>query len=379
MKETRVVIGGDIFPRDNNVALYAQGDVNALFSGEIIELFDRADFTVCNLEGALTDTDGRIAKCGPSIKAPAEACAAIRRLGVDCVTLANNHAADYGRQGIRDTCQTLAENGIRFFGGGENEESVQPSVVIPLNGKSIAFYAVSETVFNIPEENGGANLYDEYRACREIGELKRRCDYLIVLYHGGVEYYEYPTPWVRRRFHRMADSGADCVLAQHTHCIGTREDYNGAYLLYGQGNFHFDMRARADMTKYGLLLELVFSEEGTRIKPHRISLEGNRATYDPRQDLSGFEERNRRLAAGESFEAEFSAYCEEWFVKWLLEFRGLRLSDKLLRRLLPTKSLIRRLRKKYRDVTVLRMLEHVRGEEDVEVMQQGLRDFFRIQ
>ncbi len=375
--ERRMVIGGDVFPQQAEVHLFAEGKIEQLFSQEVIELFQSAGFSICNLEGALTNCDVKRPKCGPNFKAPPETVLALKKLGVDCVSLANNHVTDYGSRGFKDTIDCLKENDIGYFGGGENLHSIIPYFRKELWGKRFVFYAVAETVFNIPtDDDAGANLYDEYRVCNELKALRDQCDYLIVLYHGGVEYFQYPTPWVRTRFHRMADSGADCVIAQHTHCIVAEEYYNGAYLLYGQGNFYLRQPTNSSITRYGLLLELSLSDGSLQVKRHLVHLDGDMVVY-PAQDLSGFLERSRRLTEGDLFEKEFSEYCQGWFVKWLMEFRGLRFKDRLLRKLMSADKFYQYLRNSYSDHTVLRMLEHVRGEEDVEVMQRGFEDFFR--
>ncbi len=378
MDKIKIVIGGDFFPR-SGLEQFANAEIEQLFSERIITLFKEADYSVCNLEGALTNHEQKIPKCGPSIKAPPETIGAIKRLGIDCVTLANNHVLDYGSQGYLDTCATLKANDILFFGAGENRQSINPYLQVTIKGKTFIFYGVSETVFNIPDEHtAGANLYDEYRVCNEIKTLRAQCDYLIVLYHGGVEYFQFPTAWVRTRFHRMADCGASIVIAQHTHCIGTQESYRGSYLLYGQGNFHFVQQNEQSVTQTGLLLEVDFAEEGYSVKPHLISMADNCARYDETQDLTSFHERNKRLEDGDIFVKEFSEYSEKWMIKWLLEFRGRRRLDRLLKRILSRQQFAAYLRRNYEDFKVLRMLEHVRGEEDVEVMQQGLNDFYNL-
>lgn len=370
-----VLIAGDIFPRKNE-KLFTEENAERLFAPEIAEMFRKADFSVCNLEGALTNEEKKIPKCGPSLKAPPESAAALRWLGVDCAALANNHVTDYGTRGYLDTCEALDRYGISHFGGGENEASIQTHFSVTLNGIRLTFYNVAETVFNLPDaQTAGANLYDEYRVCEELKALRKECDYLIVIYHGGVEFYPYPTPWLVTRFHRMADCGADLITAQHTHCIGAMEQYKGAYLLYGQGNFHLAQSTYPHLTADGLLLELVFADGKMEVKHHPVHLAGDRVGPGEEQALSAFLDRSRRFAEGDRFEKEFSAYCEEWFVKWLLEFRGKHFWDRVMRSRLPKEKFIRYLRKSYTDKAVLRMLEHVRGEEDVEVMQRGLRDF----
>ncbi len=345
-----ILIGGDIFPR-RNMDLFSTPNIDRLFSTEIIELFKKSDFTLCNLEGALTDANIPAPKCGPSIKASPNTVRALVELGVDCVTLANNHIPDYGTEGYIDTVKVLEQNQIRYFGAGINIDTIQTHICITINNKKIIIYNVAETVFNIPDKNNaGVNLYDEYIVCNDLRDLRRGCDCLIVIYHGGAEFYEYPTPWLKKRFHRMADCGADYVIAQHTHCIGTQENYNGAYLLYGQGNFYFHQKSDPAMTKDGLLLELLV-DDTIVLKKHFVHLENEKIIYIREPDYSSFNERNQRLAEGDTFEKEFAIYAQKWTVKWLLEFRGLKLIDRIMRIILSREKFIRYLRSSYKDVT----------------------------
>ena len=380
MSNLKILIAGDLFPRDRQEQeLFIKGDTEKLFSSEILEMFQSSDLRVCNLEGALTDSEIKRPKCGPSIKASPAVANGIKALGVDYVSLANNHVTDYDDKGYEDTVNALTNHGIGYFGAGKNSSDIKTHIKLEIKEKTIVIYSVSETVFNIPDDkHAGVNLYDEYRVCRELETLKKTCDYLIVLYHGGMEGFQYPTPWVRQRFHRMADNGADVVLAQHTHCIGTQENYNGAYLLYGQGNFCFYHRGCDPFTETGLLLEINAGENGLDIKNHLVRTKNGKTVYDPNQDLTDFSVRNQRLLDGDLFEKEFSDYSKRWLIKWLIEFRGLTIRDRIIRKLFSKKAVFAYLRRTYSDHTVLRMLEHVRGEEDVEVMQRGLTDFFNM-
>lgn len=375
MEPLRVLIAGDIFPREQ-LELFARGETEKLFADEVAALFRNADFSIANLEGVLTETNTKCPKCGPNIKAPPETANALKALGLNYVTLANNHSSDYGKDGYRDTVETLEKLGIGYFGAGENISKITTHIRVQIKETTIVFYTVAETVFNIPSESApGSNLYDEYRVCKEIEELKKQCDYLFVLYHGGVEFFQYPTPWVQRRFHRMADSGADVIIAQHTHCIGTEEYYGDKYLLYGQGNFYFLQPMEKEMTSSGLLLQFILTNGSVSIERYPIYKKDGKLILYP-QLMQDFEIRNKRLADGESFEKEFNKYTEKWLAKWLMEFRGLRFSDRLIRKLLGDERFLQYLRRQYKDYTVLRMLEHVRGEEDLEVMQRGLQRFW---
>ena len=234
----KILIVGDLFPVNSNLERFSNGDVEGLFDEKIRELFSEADYRICNLEGALTNSLERCEKTGPVITAPTSVIEVYKKLGIDCCMLANNHITDAGHQGVIDTMSTLDQVNISYLGAGENVDSIVHYSIIQIEDKSIGLYNVCETMYNQPTNTkAGAYIYDEYIVCKELESLKQKCDYLVVIYHGGIEKYRYPSPETRKRFQRMADNGADIILSQHTHCIGCEEYYNGSYFLYGQGDF----------------------------------------------------------------------------------------------------------------------------------------------
>lgn len=290
-----IVIAGDLIPSGKNIDLYESGDVERLFSRPVVDLFSKADFSVVNLEGALTDADSKQNKIGPNIKAPTTTIHGIKNLGIKSVALANNHITDYGNTGFVDTVSILEKNEISYFGAGLNRSKVSTHVSVNIGQRLICIYNVSETFFNVPDDmTAGVNVYDEWVVCREIQQLKASHDYLIVIYHGGAENFRYPTPQTRRRFHRMADSGADLITAQHTHCIGCEEFYNNSYLLYGQGNFSF-ARMNKKMNREGMILEIKFGDS-ISINKHRIEMdEDDCLVYSQNQDWNDLVERSTKV------------------------------------------------------------------------------------
>ena len=113
MSDYRLLIGGDVFPSNNNIQLFAEGRGEQLFDEKIISLFKKADYSLCNLEGSLTDSDNPIDKVDPLIKAPIRCIDGLDVLGLDCVNLANNHIIDYGVDGYHDTVTALLSKGSK--------------------------------------------------------------------------------------------------------------------------------------------------------------------------------------------------------------------------------------------------------------------------
>lgn len=287
----RVVVVGDFFPSKRNEKLFINNN-NEFIDVALLKIIQDAKFSFCNLEGTLTRTCVKTEKLGPNIKASPDCIRAYKTVGFTHLATANNHVNDFGQQGYLDTINSIKSQGLTFIGSGVNSTSINHYVVLSVDGKNILFYNVAETMWNAPTNSlAGVFLYDEYVVCNELRELKTksRIDYIVVLYHGGIEYFPYPSPELKKRFHRMADSGADVILAQHSHCVGCEEWYNGSYLLYGQGNFLFD-RQDLECCKSGLLLELSFGNN-INVKKTFTKVENGCVKKDEDQFHSGFVER----------------------------------------------------------------------------------------
>ena len=376
-KNIQLLIGGDLFPTPINEKYFIEGDIDFIFDKEILELFDRADFSICNLEGCFTNEQTKEKlKFGPNIRASKESILAIKKLGVDCVSLANNHATDYGIQGLNDTVEVLTGAGIDFFGAGENKDSITSYYIVTISNMRIVFYGVSETCENTPTATKcGVNIYDEYRICKEIQKLKKENDIVVVMYHGGVENIHYCTNLVRERFHRLADNGADIIISQHTHAVGEEEWYNGSYLLYGQGNFCFHFsKKNYEWTSTALLLYVTINDEGMKIDKHLVRREGPRVVYDKNQDLSSFYERSKRLQDGDEFLKELDELAEEKLLSYLRAFRGKNLIDRIVRKISPQEKYASYLKSRFTQKQILQILLAMQGEEYRDISATGLKN-----
>ncbi len=365
-----ILIVGDFFPVPANFTRFQQGDISYLLGERLCELFRRADYRICNLEGALTDKPGRCEKTGPSLYAPTACVNAYTALGVNCCTLANNHITDAGRDGVVDTAATLDKAGINHLGAGQLP-NIRHYIFFEVGGKTICLYNVAETMYNTPtQELPGAFLYDEYLVCRELEQLKKVADYLIVVYHGGAEKFRYPSPQTRLRFHRMVDSGADMILSQHTHCVGSEEYYKGAYLLYGQGNFLF-RSFNNEFTDTGLAIELLLDGNGFIVKKHLVRAVEDRAVYDEKQDFSDFDERSSCLGDEDFLRKAFADYSRGELPLYLKAFKGKYPFYRVLERFFPKFS-DRLVENGYIRRKLLFTLHSLRSEQNREVAIKGI-------
>lgn len=251
-----IIIGADIVPTEKNIEYFINGEVGNVFDEEILEILRNADYRIFNLEVPLCDFENPIKKSGPNLIAPTGVITGLKKLEIDLFTLANNHILDQGVQGLKTTIHLLENNNISYVGVGENKESAAKPFFFNCMNRRIGVYACAEYEFSVvTSEHMGANAFDLIDTFEHIENCKRNCDYLIVLYHGGIEEYRYPSPLLQKVFRKMADNGADLVIAQHTHCIGCWEKYKNSSLVYGQGNFSFDKKDN-EYWNTGLLIEI---------------------------------------------------------------------------------------------------------------------------
>lgn len=375
-----IIIAGDIFPIADNTRYFSNGDIKSLFGEDICRLFSKADLAICNLEGALTDHTEKCVKTGPVKTAPTSAIKAYKELGINCCMLANNHATDGGHQGMIDTMQILDNEGIGYIGAGKNESSITKSVVYQIGDMRIGLYNVCETMYNKPTKtSAGAWLYDEYIVCHDIESLKKECDYLIIIYHGGIEKFPYPSPETKKRFHRMVDNGADMILSQHTHCIGCEEYYKGAYLLYGQGDFllkNFLPRC----TDTGLLLELDVDEDKINIIKHKVeSCENRFVRYSKNQDLKDFYERSEKVNDEEYLFKQFQKFCQSELHLYLRAYKSHGRMRYWMKRYFPNKYNKWLHNKAFTRRNLMFALHTLRSEQNRETAIVGIEDLLDIE
>lgn len=252
----KLIIGADFVPTDSNVKYFESGELEYLFDQELISYLSQPSFKIFNLEMPLTDTDFPIKKNGPALRANPNAINLYKKLGVNLVTLANNHILDQGAQGLERTISILDASGISYVGAGNNLLSAVQAFSFMFEKHRVGVYACTEHEFSLADDTTpGANPFDPLESYDHINALKNNCDYVIVLYHGGKEHYRYPSPDLQRYCRKFVQKGADLVICQHSHCIGCMEKIENSTIIYGQGNFLFD-HSESEYWKTGLLIEI---------------------------------------------------------------------------------------------------------------------------
>lgn len=255
--------------------LYGSSGISALLSDSCVKELTSADYTMGNHEFAFS-TRGEPAEKQYVYREDPKLVSVLTDMGMDIVSLANNHALDYGKDALIDTMDTLSGAGIAYVGAGADYNEAKALKKAELKGKTFGFLAASrvipETGWNAGSATPGMfTCYDSAGLIKAIKEAKESCDVVIVYLHWGVERVEYPEDYERKLGKDCIDAGADLVLGSHPHILQGFEFYRGKAICYSLGNFLF-MK-----TTDTLVLQASVSEENEitlRLSPY--VREGNR-------------------------------------------------------------------------------------------------------
>ena len=310
----RLILCGDICPTDATRAAFEAGDRKALF-GSALEVIQSADLAVANLECALTHSESRIRKFGPNLKGKPEWASVLAAAGFTHMGLSNNHVMDFGLQGLRDTISAVEAAGMTAFGVGENDQDSRKPLLLEHDGLRIAIVAVCEHEYSyaLPDRMG-SNPFDPFDTMEDIALAREQADWVIVMYHGGKEQCEYPSPRLRKACRAMVRAGADLVLCQHSHCIGTAEIYRGGKIIYGMGNFLFAKYMDDPQWGSGSMLDISLSRETFDITFLPVVVTDSGITLaqgaQKAEIMEELESRSRLLQDDEAWMRAWKAFCD---------------------------------------------------------------------
>ena len=292
-----VCFAGDINLDENwCTTQYMSAQPNGIYdciSEELVNFMQGADIMCLNNEYSYSLRGTPLNGKAYTFRADPKRVEILTQLGVDAVTLANNHVYDYGRDAMIDTFTVLEDAGIPYFGAGENLQRAMEPLYLEADGKTIALVAASraEKYKMTPQatdtEPGILRCYDTELFLQVIREAKEHADFCIAFVHWGTE-YSYDLEQVQLDTGKeYLDAGADAVIGAHSHCLQGMEYYDGKPIIYSLGNYWFN-----EKTLDTMLLQLHFSgdDNDTRLTVQVIPAvqSGYRTAY-----ASEFEEQRR--------------------------------------------------------------------------------------
>ncbi|UBM62462.1 CapA family protein [Candidatus Sulfidibacterium hydrothermale] len=257
---------GDICPASIEGDFVFSNDVLSDFlKSDILEQLRSSDYNIGNLECPFTNSNKKIKKIGPSIKANFESIGLLNKAKINIVSLANNHIKDFDGQGIDDTINICSKNNILTFGAGTSRNKIRNNITIESGNKKIGIISYAENEFN--ENINEVGTSNTYHVLRQILSLKEEnVDYIIIFAHGGNEHFHYPSPEKQQLYRFFIDIGANLVVGHHPHCIQGMEIYKESPIFYSLGNFFFPSTRGFEQAHIGFYLLLEINERGLNYK-----------------------------------------------------------------------------------------------------------------
>ena len=275
------------------------GDIGLCLSEKIIDRLNEADISMINHEYPVSSRGAALEGKYYTFRASPERERILQQMGIDIVSLANNHIYDFGADAFYDTLDVLNQSEIPYVGAGADMEEASRPVYFVVGGIKIGFVAAnrSEKFIFTPEagENtpGVVRMYDTAMMNNIIKETHEQCDYLIAYVHWGTEDSEYYEAYQTAIAQEFFDSGADAIIGSHPHVLQGIGYVDGKPVVYSLGDFWFNGE-----TKYTAIVNLKVTIDGLveisvlpciqeGYETHYISEESEqKAFYDYLRELS---------------------------------------------------------------------------------------------
>ena len=242
-------------------------DINDTFSATLLERMRNADVFMLNNEFPFstrgTPTEGKTF----TFRANPSNIEMYAQIGVDLVSLANNHAYDYGEQALLDTFSTLEGAGIPYVGAGRNIEEAKKPVYLIANGMKIAVVSATQIERNaVPDTKeatmtnaGVLRCMDPTALLEVIAQAKANSDFVILYIHWGTESQE-TTDWLQdKQAPIYAEAGVDLIIGDHPHCLQKIDCISGVPVVFSLGNYWFNSK-----TQNTCLVEVQLTKEGLK-------------------------------------------------------------------------------------------------------------------
>ncbi len=298
--EITLVLGGDFAPTDAAMPLIrARGyQYPYLATAGILA---SADVAFANLEAPVTDSNDAFPLWKKYIyKVAPEATRAWQWLGLDVVSLANNHVSDYRDRGVRDTVRHLDAAGIAHVGAGTTESEARRPVIVDVGGTKIGFLAYLEDkplynlylrAYAVGDRVGSARALRGDLA-EDIRRLRPLVDVLVVSLHWG-ENYQAVTGAQEALGRWLVDQGVDVVAGHHPHDVQPVEVRGHGVILYSLGNYAWGAPGHGHL-RVGFLARVRVSQRsgdqagrvvGVELVP--IATQNRLVQYQPRPLVAG--------------------------------------------------------------------------------------------
>ena len=262
-KDTVLLFAGDVLIKASSESIYKKEGITGLVSDTLLEEMQNADILMVNNEFQFSTRGEPMEDKQFTFQTNPKNVEILKELGVDIVSLANNHSLDYGRDALTDTFTTLDEAGILYAGAGDSIERAKALQVIEVNGKKFGFLAASRVIpvsgWDVRNKQPGLfTTYDDTLLVEQIKASKTACDYLTVYVHWGIERQDFIEAYQNTIANHCIKAGADAIIGAHPHVLQGIEFMDGKPVFYSLGNYIFNNNIPSTM-----LVKIVVKADGT--------------------------------------------------------------------------------------------------------------------
>lgn len=274
----RLAFGGDVHFSAQLEPLVGRPDALA----ELAPYLGVADLAMVNLETAIT-VRGRPEPKQFHFRTSPQALDRLAEAGVDVVTMANNHAVDYGPDGLADTLDAKQDSPIPIVGVGADAAEAYAPAYLQVRGSTVAVLGATQ----IPDwtlarwtatdsRPGVAAAASPTKLAAAVRRARTKADVVVVYLHWGSDYTECPNSLQRSTAKALTEAGADVVLGAHAHQVQGAGWLGRSYVAYGLGNFVWWRRNNEVDSRSGVLTLSVTGRRVTEARwtPMRVSPDG---------------------------------------------------------------------------------------------------------
>jgi poly-gamma-glutamate synthesis protein (capsule biosynthesis protein) len=251
---------------------------------DVMPVLRQADLVAGNLESSISTRGIAVENKKFTLRAGPMAALALKSAGIRVVSLANNHAMDFGPLALQDTLAALDENTILYTGAGMDLDDARAPAIVKIKGKTLAFLSYSLTFplefFASAGQPGTAPGYADFVRA-DIEKVRPVADIVVVSFHWGAELMTAAKDYQIELGHQAIDWGADLVLGHHPHVLQEIEVYKGRLIAYSLGNFVFG--SESNRTNSSMILLLTFRGNTlAKVEVVPIDVNNYRVKYQPK-------------------------------------------------------------------------------------------------
>ncbi|MBR6159324.1 MAG: CapA family protein [Lachnospiraceae bacterium] len=225
-------------------------DIHNSISDGVLSTMQSVDIMMANNEFPYSDRGTPTPNKTYTFRADPKDVHIMKDMGVDIVSLANNHAYDYGPDALIDTVDTLNDAKLPFVGAGKDFEEASRAAYFHANGHVISYvsatqierYGNPDTKEATKDSPGVLRTLDPAKAVAAIKEASEKSDFTVMYVHWGSESTDLVEQSQRELAKAYADAGADLIIGDHSHCLQGIDYVEGVPVFYSLGNFWFNSK-----------------------------------------------------------------------------------------------------------------------------------------